>query len=223
MHADFQELLAVRDGVPIDPAVEDHIASCSQCSFELTRLARVKLDLRQLPSFEPPPQAWRAVRGRLEGAPRRRTLTRPLLALATASGALAALALAWFVYLPPGGATRTRPPAYLSARQPPASRQSDAIGTLISRSQRLEAILDTLPPRPNVERAATSATIDDLQTRIQLVDAQLSDPAKSTIDRDQAQRLWSARVQLLDSLVHMRYAEAASVGDWTHSSNFGVI
>jgi hypothetical protein len=102
-------------------------------------------------------------------------------------------------------------------------RETEAIGTLITRSQRLEAILHTLPPRPNVERAGTSAAIDELQTRIQLVDSQLSDPIKSGLDRSQAQRLWSARVELLDSLVHVRYAEAASAGDWTHSFNIGVI
>jgi hypothetical protein len=213
MHADFQELLAVRDGVPVDPAVEEHIARCSQCSFELTRLARIKLDLRKLPAFEPPPGAWRTVRARLEGAPRARPMRRTFLTLATASGALAALALAWFVHLEHGAATAPRVDL----------RETEAIGTLITRSQRLEAILHTLPPRPNVERAGTSAAIDELQTRIQLVDSQLSDPIKSGLDRSQAQRLWSARVELLDSLVHVRYAEAASAGDWTHSFNIGVI
>jgi hypothetical protein len=220
MHADFAQLTAVRDGVSLDPGVEEHIARCSRCSFELTQLARVKHDLRQLPAFEPPPGAWRAVCERLAGAPPRRARPRPLWAFAAAGGALAALALAWFVFLEHGVA-RT-PPSPVTARQP-AKSEPDAIGTLISRSQRLEAILHTLPPRPNVERAGTSATIDYLQTRIQLVDAQLSDPARATLDRDRAERLWSARVELLNSLVHVRYAEAASAAYWTPSSTFGVI
>jgi hypothetical protein len=220
MHADFAQLLAVRDGAWIDPGVEEHIQRCPKCSFELTRLARDKHDLRQLPGFEPPLRAWRAVRERLEGVPRRRATPRPLWAFAAAGGALAAFALAWLAFVYHGVAPA---PSSAMTVQRPAKSESDEIGTLISRSQRLEAILHTLPPRPNVERAGTSATIDDLQTRIQLVDAQLSDPVRSTLNRDRAERLWSARVELLNSLVHVRYAEAASAGYWTPSTTFGVI
>jgi hypothetical protein len=218
MHADFAQLLAVRDGTPIDPGVEEHIVKCSKCSFELTHLARVKYDLRQLPGFEPPLRTWLAVREQLEGTPRRRAPTRPLWAFAAAGGALAALALAWFAFFD-HGAVPTRP----GLAQQSVTRESDTVKTLIGRSQRLEAILHTLPPRPNVERAGTSATIDDLQASIQRVDAQLSDPVRSTLDRDRTERLWSARVELLNSLVHVRYAEAAIAGYWTPSYNFGVI
>jgi hypothetical protein len=203
MHADFAQLLAVRDGTPIDPGVEEHIVKCSKCSFELTHLARVKYDLRQLPGFEPPLRTWLAVREQLEGTPRRRAPTRPLWAFA------------FFDH----GAVPTRP----GLAQQSVTRESDTVKTLIGRSQRLEAILHTLPPRPNVERAGTSATIDDLQASIQRVDAQLSDPVRSTLDRDRTERLWSARVELLNSLVHVRYAEAAIAGYWTPSYNFGVI
>jgi hypothetical protein len=87
------------------------------------------------------------------------------------------------------------------------------IGSLVTRSQRLEGILQSLPRRPTVERAATSATIDELQARIQLLDLQLSTVATSDPDRDRTQRLWNTRVQLLSSLVSVRCAEAARDGD----------
>jgi hypothetical protein len=73
-----------------------------------------------------------------------------------------------------------------------------------------------------VERAATSAAIDDLQTRIQILDQQLS--AAANDDRYRTQRLWSARVELMNSLVYVRYAEAARNGDRPdHSSTIGAI
>jgi hypothetical protein len=220
MHADFAQLLAVRDGGWIDPAIEEHIQRCSKCSFELTHLARVKHDLRQLPGFEPPLRTWRAVHERLEGVPQHRARPRSRWAFAAAGGALAAFALGWFAFSYHGIAPT---PSSATTRPRTTNSESDEIGTLISRSQRLEAILHTLPPRPNVERAGTSATIDDLQTRIQLVDAQLSDPVLSMPNRDRAARLWSARVELLNSLVHVRYAEAASAGYGSPSTTFGVI
>jgi RNA polymerase sigma factor (sigma-70 family) len=54
---------------------------------------------------------------------------------------------------------------------------------------------------------------DELQTRIQLLDLQLSTVATSDSDQDRAQRLWSTRVQLLSSLVSVRYAEAVRDGE----------
>jgi hypothetical protein len=201
MHAGFQELLAVRDGLPVDPGIEEHVATCTHCSFELTRLARVKHDLRQLPAFEPPASSWAAMRGRRAERPARH---RTRLALAAATGAAAIVAGVWLMRWEGSNA---------------GAGTSAALGTLITRSQRLEAVLESLPRRPDVERASTSATIDDLQTRIQLVDLQLSDASKN--DAGQALRLWNTRVQLLDSLVHVRYAEAARTG--YNPSQYGVI
>jgi hypothetical protein len=101
--------------------------------------------------------------------------------------------------------------AMISDKGTGARDDGDPIPSLVSRSQHLEAVLQRLPPRPAVERAATSATIDDLQTRIQMLDQRLSASAKD--DLDQTRRLWSARVELMNSLVYVRYAEAARNGD----------
>jgi hypothetical protein len=228
MHADFQELLAIRDGAPLDVAIEEHVASCAHCSFELTRLARVKHDLRQLPQFEPPAGMWKAIRDGLGAFPPSRAPRR--LSLIAASGLAAALAVALFVRLE-GGHPRPDPAAGVSSTagtragastDPGAAARAESLGVLITRSQRLEALLRTLPPRPGVERGATSATIDALQARIQLVDLQLSSAPRG--DADQARRLWSARVELLNSLVNVRYAEATRTGrGFQDPSEFGVI
>jgi hypothetical protein len=88
----------------------------------------------------------------------------------------------------------------------------EPVGALVARSQELEAVLNGLP-RPRVERAATSAAIDELQARIEVLDLQLSNADESGLSGPQAQQLWSRRVQLLDSLVSVRYAEQAARGN----------
>jgi hypothetical protein len=217
MHADFQELLAIRDGAPVDALVARHALECPECSRELTRLAALKNELRQLPSYEPPERAWASLRSQMERLPPRRPNRAPLVALA-ASITLAVLVLPLIHRTP----VLIPPDSSVSASQLPGN-DKDGLGALMQRSQRLEAVLQVLPRRPQVERAGTSATIDELQNRIQLVDHQLSMASADQPGAD-ARRLWSARVELMNSLVHVRYAEAAGNADLSEpSTNLGAI
>jgi hypothetical protein len=218
MHADFQELLAIRDGAPVDAMVSQHALECPECSRELTRLAALKNELRQLPCYEEPERAWASIRSQVERLPLRRPNRAPLAALA-ASIALAVLVLPLMHRTP----VFTPPDTSVSASQLPGGDDQDGLGALMQRSQRLEAVLQVLPRRPQVELAGTSATIDELQNRIQLVDHQLS---TASVDQPgpAARRLWSARVELMNSLVHVRYAEAAGNADLSEpSTNLGAI
>jgi hypothetical protein len=218
MHADFQELLAIRDGAPVDAMVSQHALECPECSRELTRLAALKNELRQLPSYEAPERAWASIRSQVERLPLRRPNRAPLAALA-ASIALAVLVLPLMHRTP----VFTPPDTSVSASQLPGGDDQDGLGALMQRSQRLEAVLQVLPRRPQVELAGTSATIDELQNRIQLVDHQLSTASVDQPGPD-ARRLWSARVELMNSLVHVRYAEAAGNADLSEpSTNLGAI
>jgi len=118
--------------------------------------------------------------------------------------------------LPPGDSS-------ITDNQGPLAAGADSVGTLMQRSQRLDAVLQVLPRRPQVERAGTSATIDELQNRIQMLDLQLS-AATGEQHHDDARRLWNARVELMNSLVHVRYAEAAANADLSEpSTNLGAI
>jgi hypothetical protein len=218
MHADIQELLAIRDGAPVDAMVAQHALECPVCSRELTRLGAMKNELRQLPSCEPPERAWASIRSQMEGLPPRRSNRAPLAALA-ASIAVAVLVLP----LMHRTQVSTPPDTSAAAGQLPAGDDKDGLGALMQRSQRLEAVLQVLPRRPQVELAGTSATIDELQNRIQLVDHQLSTASAEQPGTD-ARRLWSARVELMNSLVHVRYAEAAGNADLSEpSTNLGAI
>jgi hypothetical protein len=218
MHADFQELLAIRDGTPVDALVARHALECPECRRELTRLAALKNELRKLPSYEPPERAWASIRSQMERLPPRRPNRAPLVALA-ASIALAVLVLPLIHRTP----VLMPPDTSVSASQLPGGDDEDGLGALMQRSQRLEDVLQVLPRRPQVELAGTSATIDELQNRIQLVDHQLSTASADQPGTD-ARRLWSARVELMNSLVHVRFAEAAGNADLSEpSTNLGAI
>ena len=215
MHATFQELLNLRDGKMVDAAAAQHVHECAQCATELARLRQLKLELRALPQVTPPRHLWHAVRDELERSPRRPP-HRPIL-FATAATALIAAALAFVqvAYHDPLPRTVANPPTH--------GGEQEALQRLVSRSQQLEDLLQRMPPRPSVERAATSAAIDDLQTRIQVLDMQLDAIPKSTDER-QAKELWSRRVQLLHSLIDVRYAEAIRDNDESLNSRYsGVI
>jgi hypothetical protein len=205
MHADFQELLRLRAGGPVDVEVAQHVANCPKCGLELGRLQRLAHDLNELPQFEPPQRTWANIQEQLAQAPTQRV--RPgwlFVCAAAASVAVITLGVLWSGtfdrdHAAPG-------PSHVAAKVGHTA-SNESIGQLVRRSQELEALLRTIPQRPAMEQAATSATIDEIQSSIQMLDLQLSNG--SQIDHQEAERLWSTRVQLLDSLVYVRYAEVA--------------
>jgi len=101
------------------------------------------------------------------------------------------------------------------AEHKPVEQQTPAIDIietarvpeLVARSQQLEDLLQKLPDRPRIERVSTAAMIDTIEDRIQWLDFQLSDARDSGLNEEQTRRLWRERVELMDSLVKVRYAE----------------
>jgi hypothetical protein len=203
MHASIKELLSLRDSAPVPARVVEHTAGCTRCANELARLQELQRQLRRLPDFEPSQQAWHGIEQALQQPPQPtgRTAGARIAALLAAVGLLAALL--WSVSnrhgVPAVGSADTGSPATLPQ--------------LVAQSQRIEAVLRDWP-RPAVEQAATSAAIDDLQTRIQLLDTQLSSAQETGLDGVGTQQLWATRVQLLTSLLSVRYAEQAARRDW---------
>ena len=224
MHADYQELLALRDGDPVDAQAAQHVSQCADCSRALAQLNALQEQLRRLPAFEAPERAWAGIRRRLERAPQRQRNPWPMVGLA-ASIMVTVLVLP-LLHREPGMSVGHAIPG---EGQNPAGAGQDSLGALVMRSQRLEAVLQVLPRRPVAERAGTSATIDELQNRIQMLDLQLSaagrgDAQQPAAAHEDARRLWSARVELMNSLVHVRYAEAAGNADLSETaSNLGAL
>lgn len=157
--------------------------------------------LRQLPALEPPPGAWMAIEDALQRRARVSTAPR-WQAAAVLLLMLLALAVAQ-----PWSANRQMVPL-LAATDP-------ALEELMARSQHLEAVLQQLP-RPAVEQAGATLAIDELQARIQQLDAQLSTPDAGSV---QARLLWDERVQLMSSLVGVRYVESMRRAGWMNNDN----
>jgi hypothetical protein len=208
MHADFQELLSLRGGEPVAAEIAEHVSKCPKCALELGRLQQLAQELRQLPQYEPPPRAWLQIQQQLiEQSPRQRRVGWIPVSAAAAAVIAIVCGVLWTTRADRNHAGQ--PASGVAANSAAAPINGESIGQLVHHSQELEALLQRMPQRPTVERAETSATIDEIQSSIQMLDVQLSNVTKNDTDHDEAQRLWSTRVQLLDSLVYVRYAEVA--------------
>jgi len=219
MHPGIRELLTLRDGAPVAARIAEHAKACEQCRAEIARLKTLGTQLRQLPGFAPPPRTWIAIGQALSNpapAPDRLLGGRTVALAAGLLGATLLSALLW----------QSERRQVIATQAPIAAdfgeARAESLSSLVAQSQRLEALLRDLP-RPAVERAATAATIDELQARIQVLDAQLSDTQGGGLDRAQAQQLWTSRLQLLDSLLGVRYAERAAHGDFGAPNSTGEI
>jgi len=198
MHARLEQLLSLRDGEPVDALIRDHVAECVSCAAELARLATTREHLRSLPMLDPPNQLWMNISARIKQVESQHSKARPVwISLGVAAAALIVTTLSWFQ------------DAHESSvvLRPSVSSSQTQLTALVQRSQQLEAELNALPQRPSVERVATAVNIDGIEQRIQWLDFHLS-AANDVLDQMQTQQLWQERVNLMDSLVKLRYAEA---------------
>lgn len=201
MHARLDQLLSLRDGAPVDAQIRDHVQQCATCLREVARLTQTRVDLQSLPAIERAADLWPQIEARMQQRPQRRRGVGIAAALVlAATGAVA------FV------SSRNASIAPESTPQVAATMPSVAtndVEQLIAQSRELEELLAYLPERPHVERMSTAATVDSLEQRIQWLDWRLAYQSDGELDELQARRLWSERVDLMDSLVKVRYAQSA--------------
>jgi len=207
MHASIDHLLSLRDGQPVDAATAAHVEQCQRCSAELRKLREMQLKLQSLPPLDAPSSFTEIRRAMARPVAQPRRLVSPRL---IATVAFVALTTIFFVALRDETASRmaehdTRPAH--PHEQPTDVVEQARVPELVAQSQRLEDLLQRLPERPRVERVSTAAMIDTIEDRIQWLDFQLSDAPDSGLSEEQTQRLWRERVELMDSLVKVRYAE----------------
>jgi hypothetical protein len=198
MHARLDQLLSLRDGEPVDAEVRDHVQQCDACRAEIHRLSRMQERLQALPPIDPPHDFWRDIESKVD-ADRARPKWRfvAAAALVVVAGALGYLR------------SHDRESQTIARTETAATPSSAEIERLIAESRELEALLAYLP-EPQVERVSTVAAVDSLEQRIQWLDWQLAN-ADDDLDPQQTQRLWSQRVDLMDSLVKVRYAQSTAV------------
>jgi len=209
MHARIEHLLSLRDGEPVGAELVAHIRSCPICTGELQRLSAIRVEMQSLPEFDPPALAWERIQ---QTIPRRdSTLPPRRVGFAAAAAALVTLAVIALVARHSdrhSGEHSVQAPKVLKDA---VSANVPHLDELVAQSQQLEEILQKLPERPRIERVSTAATIDTIEQRIQWLDFQLSGAPDADLNEEQSRRLWRERVELMDSLVKVRYAEAGSL------------
>lgn len=201
MHASVHQLLNLRDGEPVSADIAGHVPACARCSSELVRLTAVRERLGSLPPAKSDSsqddRLWQEVRASLTSDPKPAASNR-YLAMAAAA-VWAGVALVWFVLAGDVPLPENVAPNHL------AEVSRSELDALVAESQRLENFLEQLP-RPQVEQVASAATADALEGRIQWLDYALS-ASGETAPPEQTAALWEQRVELLDSLVALRYAQ----------------
>jgi len=203
MHARIDQLLSLRDGQPVASDVRTHVQQCAHCSAEVVRLTRVRDGLRALSIVEPPRTAWSDIAERSHARPAQRAP----LAFA-ASVALFVVCAIVFVALRLVPAEPNVARASRAEALPVFAADAD-VDALMAQSRQLDLVLSNLPERPSVQRASLSTAVDSIEERIQWLDWQLAYSSDADLDPKQTRRLWSERVELMDSLVQVRYAESA--------------
>ncbi|HEY8539045.1 MAG TPA: hypothetical protein VIL28_09265, partial [Steroidobacteraceae bacterium] len=170
MHARLDQLLSLRDGAPVDAAVSAHVAQCPTCLAEAARLARMRDELSSLSAIDPPRDFWPQIEARAARPQNKRKFA---LAVAAALacvvfGAIAVVEL---------DRDRLAPQPFADAGDSPSAELVE-LDALIAQSRELEALLEALPARPQVERVSTAVTVDSLEQGIQWLDWQLAHGAE---------------------------------------------
>lgn len=234
MHATIEQLLAVRDREPADAAIKEHVGVCLLCRETLAELVLAKDELNRLPVQAPPRDFWLDIQAQAEQRKQSVNSTQKLLRYG-ALGLAASVLLAAVVFIDQGDVKTTVPiPAGTSEsviddnttgiNNTVADNDTDrtkttlsdttgtgsGLDTLISRSAQLEAVLHALPQRPGIVRASTADLITGLQDGVALIDYQLNLNADK-LSPDQSRQLWQQRVDFMNSLVNVRYAESQRV------------
>lgn len=155
--------------------------------------------LAALPEFDPPRNGWEAV---LAARQRRQAVRSRHWPVAFAAAALAAVGgLAWQLQSAERELAVQRSPAFDSIRNPG--------DTMRAENARLEMLLATLPEM-RAMRGSTAFTLSQLEDRLAFVDDRLSRIALEPNAPEIAEHLWRERVELMNSLVQVRYADFAS-------------
>jgi hypothetical protein len=168
----------------------------------LDELLNLRARLRALPPApDANPDAWPQIQARIarseRGVPRRTRVAK--FAAAASVAALGVFATMRLLDPPVAPVTPAGPVA--------APASADPLAELRSRSQMLEAVLAEMPARPAVERAGTSVPIESLEARVQWLDHEIS-VADAQTRGPVAEQLWRDRVEVMNSLVQLRYVEA---------------
>jgi hypothetical protein len=210
MRPSTEDLLAVRDGGPLDASAKALIEASPVYVREVERLRRLRNALRALPAIEPPADVLARV---LEANEAREMGRGRWLRFAAGASVAAAVATAAIVYVATSGQSprpvvTTAPLAANETSAPPVTATPVSYVSLVEESGRLDQLLAELPAQRPLMTGATASTIAGLEDRIAFLDEQLAFSAAGKLPVPQRAALWSDRVEVMTALVSVRYAEA---------------
>jgi hypothetical protein len=200
MHLSIEQLLDDPE-LTTQAEIQKHLENCLRCRMEVQNVRQTQHRLIALPQLEPSQESWTKIQAALH-APSRASRSRVWYVAAAAS--VAVLAVLIVNQRPAEETLEAAPSRSLTDNE----RTTEGIVTLMERSRHLDLVLQGLPNRPRVERVAMAATLDSIEDRIQWLDMQLTYASAAESDDARTQTLWRERVDLMDSLVKVRYAQA---------------
>lgn len=194
MHADIQQLIALRDGEPVAADAARHVRECARCTQNITALVQVESRLRELPPVQPPPDAWSRIKTRRERESGPALMRFRVIRIAALVAFMAVLVAAGH---------------FLGQRAVNDNGSATALaGTasmleLQARSRELEYQLERYGSG-GVMSMRTAGTIGELEDSIALIDFRLN----AVRDEAQQRALWRQRVELMETLVTVHAAES---------------
>jgi hypothetical protein len=151
-----------------------------------------------LADFEPPAAGWHAVMKAREA--REARFDRRLPVVLAAGVLVATIGIAWWLH------SAQRALSGDSDATPPV--RATVATDVRAENERLEMILAALPER-HAMRGRTAFTVAELEDRLAALDDRLSVLSLEPNAPERADRLWRERVEVMHSLVQVRYADAA--------------
>jgi hypothetical protein len=153
--------------------------------------------LAALAAFDPPADGWTAVLAVRRQRESRMTMRWPAALAAVVLAA--ALGLGWWL--------QSAQRELTNAALPAPTAYALASDVIRAQNERLEWMLATLP-EPHAMRGSTAFTLAEIEDRLALLDDRLSRVTLEPNAPERAERLWQERVDLMNSLVQVRYADA---------------
>lgn len=153
--------------------------------------------LAALAEFDPPAAGWGAVVSARDQREARHSLRWPSIAAAAVFAVVAGLG--WWLQSAQRALVPSSDPLELEAAPIAAEMRAE--------NERLEWILAALPER-HAMRGSTAFTVVELEDRLALLDDRLSHVTLEPNAPERAEQLWRERVDVMNSLVQVRYANA---------------
>ena len=215
MRPSTEDLIRIRDGEPVDAVLMAEVTSSPDLQHEVRRLAEVRVGLKSLPDFTPPADIWDRIQAAAaEPVQAESKWHWPAKLTMAASVALLALLILGRMSGVPNGqqVTQGPPPSQVVAERSDAGNALDprvttTLASFMAESKRLERVIAGFG-QPSLVNAATAVTIAELEDRILWIDDQLSRARVSGLNQAQVVALWEERVELMNSLAAVRYAQA---------------